>query len=307
MTTPELNINDSLLHSHQGAILGALGGFGDRIKGFLTEPAQSLSTVVSRLGVGTAAMAIIAMSALAAPGQAQAQTQWVQSNWQAGVSSSINDAFQQQRQMDLANQGARVIGDARGLNYKEQNIVNLLGQVPGAFTSGSKAAGLTGLVAIGAAAVLPATGTSDRTILNGTQQNGQQIVYTGNQGQGNSQWTSASPWNTGNGGSYQQQGNNAQSAATQQAYNAYVQYSEPQYQVALRANMEGNMQARRDAIISFGNAWNAASQTGLPLSKIPQEVAKFQQMQSMDGQALHAGLQGQRVAAQVTYGQGYQR
>ena len=76
MNTPETSIKDSLSNSHQGAVMSVLGGFGDRIKSLFSEPAKNLSTVVSRLGVGPAALGIATLVALAAaaPGQAQAQT-----------------------------------------------------------------------------------------------------------------------------------------------------------------------------------------------------------------------------------------
>ena len=116
MNTPETSIKDSLSNSHQGAVMSVLGGFGDRIKSLFSEPAKNLSTVVSRLGVGPAALGIATLVALAAaaPGQAQAQNMWAGVQGGGGgyvTNNNLNDVMQQQRQTDFANQAARVIAE----------------------------------------------------------------------------------------------------------------------------------------------------------------------------------------------------
>ena len=286
MNTIDPNIKESLLNSHQGAVLGAIGGFGDKLKSFFTEPAQNLSAVVSRLGVGTTAMAIVALSVLAAPGQAQAQ--WANASpWATtgSVSNTVNDAFQKQRQVDFANQASRVVAEQRGLTNKDQNLAGLAALGAGAFTKGDKAPIAAAIVGVGAAMLIPNSAQAQNNVLGATS------------GATSGGWANASPW--GNNGGAQTQQANSQGQAMQQAYGSYVQYSEPQYRIALQANMEGNMQARRDAVMSFGNAWNAASQVGVPLHTVPDQVAKFQQMQRMDSAALQAGLSGVRTQAPV--------
>ena len=157
MNTPEASLKDSLSNSHQGAVMSALGGFGDRIKSLFSEPAKSLSTVVSRLGVGPAALGIAAVVALAAtaPGQAQAQNMW--SGVQGGyvTNSNLNDAMQQQRQTDFANQAARVIAEQRGLSQSQQNLAGLAALAGGAFTKGDKAPIAAAVVGAGAAMFIP--------------------------------------------------------------------------------------------------------------------------------------------------------
>lgn len=284
MNIAESNIKDSLLNSHQGVILGAMSGFGTKLHSFFTEPAQNLSTLVSRIGVGTAAVAIVALSALAAP-DAQAQSWSNASPW--ATPGNVNDAFQRQRQIDFANQAARVVADERGLSNKDQNRVSLATLAAGAFTKSDKAPIAAAIVGVGAAMLIPSSA-------NQTNQN----VLGNNSGSGSS-WTNAAPWgNTSGNNTSGSQQVNTQTQTMQQAYASYQQLSDPQFKIAVQANLENNIDARTAAIVQFGNYWNSASQMGVPLHTAPEQVAKFQMLQRIDGNALQAGLNGARPQAQ---------
>lgn len=256
-----LNIKDSLSISHQGAVvaaMGALSNFGN----LFTEPARHLSTVVSRLGLGAAVASIAFIAMTAAPGHVQAQS----------YNNSLDAAFQKQRQTDFANQLGRVVGEQRGLSNKDIGLASLAALGAGAFTKGSNAPIAAAVVGVGAAFLIPSSNQ---------QQNG----FSGNNG------------NNGNSGNYQQSGN-SQNQAVQDAYASYQRYAEPQYRMALQAHMEGNAAARQSAIVMFGNAWSNASQLGLPLHTISNDVAKFEQLQRIDQNALNAGLNGAKTTYQ---------
>ncbi len=299
MNTPDASIKDSLSNSHQGAVMSALGGFGDRIKSLFSEPAKNLSTVVSRLGVGPAALGIAAVVALAAtaPGQAQAQNMW--SGVQGGyvTNSNLNDAMQQQRQTDFANQAARVIAEQRGLSQSQQNLAGLAALAGGAFTKGDKAPIAAAVVGAGAAMFIPNQNPNQNQWGNTNNGNGGGM-WAGVQGNNNGYY------NQGNQGNYQQV--NVQSQAAQQAFARYQQLAEPQFQIAVQANLDGNYAVRDKAIATFGNHWNAASQMGLPLHNNPDQVAKFQMLSRMNSHAMNYGLQNRAGQQQVNNGYGMQ-
>lgn len=299
MNTPEVNIKDSLSNSHQGAVLSAMGALGANFKNLFSESAQQLSTTVSRLGVVAAVLAIATVAGLATPGQAHAQ--WGNASpW--ATQSGVNDAFQQQRQTDFANQAARVVAEQRNLSSKDVNLASLAALGAGAFTKGDKAPIAAAVVGVGAAMLIP----------NGqNSQNGQNFLGGGNNG--GSMWQNASPWGSNNGGGgysnnggYGQQQVNAQTQAVQQAFARYQQLAEPQFQIAVQANLDGQLAVRDAAIVKFGNHWNAASQMGIPLSTSPDQVAKYQMLGRMNPQALQYGLQT-RIAEQPQITGGYPR
>lgn len=252
------NIKDSLYNSHQGAVIAAMGAFS-KLGELFTEPARHLSKVVSRLGLGAVVASMALVALSAAPVQAQAQS----------YNNSLDAAFQKQRQTDFANQLGRVVGEQRGLSNKDIGLASLAALGAGAFTKGSNAPIAAAVVGVGAAFLIPSSNQ---------QQNG----FGGN---------------NGNNGNYQQSGN-SQNQAVQDTYASYQRYAEPQYRMAVQAHMEGNAAARQSAIVMFGNAWNNASQLGLPLHTISNDVAKFEQLQRMDPNALQAGLSGARTTYQ---------
>lgn len=301
MNTPEASIKDSLSNSHQGAVMSALGGFGEGIKRLFSEPAKSLSTVVSRLGVGPAALGIAAVVALAAaaPGQAQAQNMWsgVQGGGAYVTNNSMNDAFQQQRQVNFAEQATRVIGDQRGLSQSQQNLAGLASLAGGAFTKGDKAPIAAGVAGVAAAMLIPNQNPNQNQWGNGNNGNGGSM-WSGIQGNNNGYY------NQGNQGNYQQV--NVQSQAAQQAFARYQQLAEPQFQIAVQANLDGNYAVRDKAIATFGNHWNAASQMGLPLHNNPDQVAKFQMLSRMNSHAMNYGLQNRAGQQQANSGYGLQ-
>lgn len=295
MSNPEININDSLSNAHQGTILSAVGALGSKFTGLFSPAAQHLGSVVKSIGVAATVASMAAIVTFAAPGQAMAQTSTAP--W--ATAGNINDAFQQQRQTDFANQAARVIAQQRGLSNNDQNLASLAALGAGAFTKGSNAPIAAAVVGAGAAMLIP----------NSNQQ--QQNVLGGNNG-GNGQWANASPWgNNGGGGGYnnggyQQQQVNAQTQAVQQAFARYQQLSEPQFQIAVQANLDGQLAIRDKAIATFGNHWNAASQMGIPLHTSPDQVAKFQMLSRMNPQAMQYGLQTRVSQPQVSGSYGMQ-
>ena len=303
MNTPETSIKDSLSNSHQGAVMSVLGGFGDRIKSLFSEPAKNLSTVVSRLGVGPAALGIAALVALAAaaPGQAQAQNMWSGVHGGGGgyvTNNNLNDVMQQQRQTDFANQAARVIAEQRGLNQSQQNLAGLAALAAGAFTKDEKAPIAAAVFGAGAAMLIP-NQNANQNQWGSNSNSGSGSMRAGVQGNNNGGYYNQS--------SYQQQPQvNVQSQAIQQAFGRYQQLAEPQFQIAVQANLDGNYPVRDKAIATFGQHWNAASQMGLPLHNNPDQVAKFQMLGRMNGQALNYGLQTRAGQGQVNNGYGLQ-
>lgn len=294
MSNPEININDSLSNAHQGTILSAVGALGSKFKGLFSDTAQNVSTVVRSIGVAGTVASMAAIMTFASPGEAMAQVSTAP--W--ATAGNVNDAFQQQRQTDFANQAARVIAQQRGLSSNDQNLASLAALGAGAFTKGSNAPIAAAVVGAGAAMLIPNSNQQQQNVLGGSGYNNG----------GNGQWANASPWgNNGGGGGYQQQQVNAQTQAVQQAFARYQQLAEPQFQIAVQANLDGQLAIRDKAIATFGNHWNAASQMGIPLHTSPDQVAKFQMLSRMNPQAMQYGLQTRVTQPQVSGSYGMQQ
>ena len=290
------HINDSLSNSQQGAMLSVLGAFSQSVKAAFTNPAQQLSAVVQRLGVGAAVASITAIAALASP-DAAAQTPWANAApW--ATPGNVNDALQKNRQIDFANAATGVIADQRGLSPQQRSLAQLGALGAGAFANPKVAPAAAGIVGAAAALLIPNNG--------------------GNNNGNNGIWANAAPWGQSNQPQYQQpqyqqpqyqqsqrpnylngsQQANMQSQAAHQAYQQYMQLSEPQFQTAVQANFNGQFQDRDAAIVKFGQHWNAAVQMGLPLHNDPQQVEKFQMLNRMNSLALQHGAQTRATSAQ---------
>lgn len=286
----EVNVKDSLANAHQGAVLSAVGAFGDKFASFFSEPAKHLGAVVSRLGVGAAIAAVVAVASFSAPGEAHAQQWGNAAPWGQAIQNlgnNISDQFRTQRQADFANQAAGVVAEQRGLDYKDANLARLAAQAGNAFVNSDKAPLVGGALGIAAAMLIPGK-QAQQPMLGGSPQS--------------SGWSSVAPWGSSVGTA--QQGGNPQTAAVQQAYARFQQISEPQFQAAIQANLDGDMQARDRAIAAFGSHWNAASQMGIPLHTVQDQVAKFQMLGRMNNDALMQGLQMRVVQPQVSHGYG---
>ena len=256
------NIKDSLSVSHQGAVIAAMGALSD-FNNFFTEPAKHLSNVVSRLGLGAAvaSMAFVALSAI--PTQAQAQ-----------------NTVQQINQMNFITAATGLAADMKGLDRRSVELARLAALGAGAATNGPNAPLAGALAGLGAILI---QNKSPQISLNETPGSRGGVFSNNSYQQGSS--------------NYQQSGN-PQNQAVQYAYASYQRIAEPQYRIAVQAHMEGNVVARQSAIVTFANVWKSATELGLPLNTIPDDVAKFEHVQRMDPNALQAGLGGARTTYQ---------
>lgn len=269
--TTESNIKDSLAYSHQGAMVSTIGALGP-VQSFMTETAQQLGNVTRRLGATAAVFAIAAMGMMAGP-DAQAQN----------FTQILERQQQQQRIQQAVVAGTGVVANERGLSYQQKEMAQLASLVGGAVSSDSKTANVAGAVAgLGAAMLLP----------NNAQQQNNNAQWGNNQNyrQPANPYSNVGYGPSSNSGYNNGQSLNPQSQAVQQAFSRYQQLAEPQFQMALQANLDGNYQARDQSIAKFGQHWNAASQMGIPLHNNPDQVAKFQMLQRMNPQAMEYGL-----------------
>lgn len=186
--------------------------------------------------------------------------------------AQAQNTVQQINQMNFITAATGLAAEMKGLDRRSVELARLAALGAGAATKGSNSAAIAGFAGLGAVLI----------------QNSPQSGLGENAG-------SRGGFVSSN--SYQQSGN-SQNQAVQQAYTSYQHYAEPQYRIALQSHMEGNTAARQSAIVIFGNLWSNATQMGLPLHTVPNDVAKFEQLQKMDPNALQAGLSGARTTYQ---------
>jgi len=193
---------------------------------------------------------------------------------QAQLRAEIARANQRVQQANTVTRAAELVSEVRGHNSLETRIVALATASAGAFADPKNAVGTAAVVGLGTALLLPATNAAANVPPGTTQRNSTNRQSTRN--------------------------NNQEVNAMTVLYQAYRKNADTLYNMSINLHFKGNHHARDDAIRLFGENWFLGTQSGLTLSRFPEDAAQFQTLRNLNPNALHMGFNQALSASQQT-------